>query len=164
MRKTPKILAAMVLLSAPTIRAQEDAAAAPISLEIRAEKEAVRIEPDGRRTIELVEAEKVLPGTTVVYTITYTNSGDKPAGNVVINNPMPEEVMYLEGSAVGEGTQIDYSVDGETYGLPVELVVPVSDGTTRPAEPGDYRYVRWKLNEPVPANGSGFVRYRAVLR
>ncbi|MEO0510313.1 MAG: hypothetical protein AAF065_10695 [Verrucomicrobiota bacterium] len=163
MQKQFSLLAGLSVLIASVLTAQE-AKRQPLSLEVRAELETVRIQPDGRRLVELVSAEKVLPGETIVYTITYTNPGEIPAENVVINNPVPEEMMYLDGSAVGEGTQIDFSVDGETYGKSADLVVSLSDGTTRPAEPGEYRAVRWTLVEDIPANSSGFVRYRAILR
>ncbi len=164
MHKLAIIFAALGLLSAPVLQAQNEARTSPISLEVRAEKEVLRTEADGRRVIELVAVDKVLPGETVAYTITYRNSGDLPAENVVINNPVPAEMIYIDGTAVGEGTQIDYSIDGVTYGQPAELEVTLPDGTTRPADPGEYRHVRWRLNEPIPANSSGFVRYRALLR
>ena len=49
---------------------------------------------DGTMHNERVPAAKVVPGTEVIYVITYRNAGKQPATEVVITNPIPAELAY----------------------------------------------------------------------
>ena len=67
---------------------------------------------------------EVFSGDVLRYTIVFENRStqDVAAGSVVITNPLPEETFYLDGSAMGDDTLISYSVDGETFAGPAELL------------------------------------------
>jgi uncharacterized repeat protein (TIGR01451 family) len=98
------------------------------------QKKEVFLNDTGEEEKRLVPAEKVLPGETVYYTITFTNTSDEVADNVVVTNPIAEELMYLDGSAFGPGMEIVFSVDGgETFAVADELNV-TDNGETRAAE------------------------------
>ncbi len=122
-------------------------------------------EPDGGTRTQLLPVETAIPGDEVIYTVTFTNVGDASADNIRITNPIPDEMLYVAGSAFGPGTDVLYSADGgENYGLPGELVVANSDGSQREAAADDYTHIRWTLNTPLDAGARGFARFRAVLR
>jgi uncharacterized repeat protein (TIGR01451 family) len=54
----------------------------------------------------------VNPGQTIIYTITYGNTGGKDATNIVIIDAIPTYTTYVTGSASGADTTITYSHDG----------------------------------------------------
>ena len=136
---------------------------AALEISTEAQKEEAYTE-NGEQKTRLVGVELVVPGDQVVYTITYENTGDQPADNVVINDAIPDEMQYQQGSAFGSGTDIVFSADGgQTFGSPDELIVMGADGAARPAVPSDYTHVRFSLRNPVPAGARGFVRFRATV-
>ncbi|MEO0998511.1 MAG: hypothetical protein AAFX58_13420 [Pseudomonadota bacterium] len=117
----------------------------------------------GETTTELVPVESVVPGEEVVYTVTYTNVSDGVTDNIVITNPIPRELTYVQGSAFGPGTEIAFSVDGgKTYASPEQLVI-VDGALERPALPGDFTNIRWVVQNSLDAGSRGFARFRARL-
>ncbi len=121
--------------------------------------------PDGQPIKKVVPAAKVVPGTEVIYVITYKNGGSEPADDVVITNPLAAELAYKNDSANGEGAVVDVSVDkGQTWGLLARLVVVDAQGKERPAQAGDITNIRWTIEGAVPPGGEGQVSFRAVLR
>ncbi|MCG8433827.1 MAG: hypothetical protein MJA83_07350 [Gammaproteobacteria bacterium] len=138
-------------------------AVAAIELETVVQKEEQYVE-NGEQKVRLVAAETVVPGEEVVYTIYFTNTGDQPAENVVVTDPIPEHTYYKVDSAFGAGTDIVFSADGgRTYGSPDALTVLGEDGQSRSAGPRDYTHIRWTLRNDLPSGQRGFVRFRAVL-
>ena len=100
----------------------------------------------------------------MIYTVQYTNSGDDPASDVVITNPVPEHMTCM-GIEEIELARITVSVDGgETFDLPENLTVVEADGTERPAETADVTHIRWSFTEPLPPGAAGAVAFRAVLQ
>lgn len=155
------ILTAGLLL----IGAGQAVAAGNVSLVSKAQLEKVTVNEKGEKEITLVPAEKVLPGEIVRFTNTYTNDGAEAAEAVVITNPVPAQMTYLDASAFGNGTVVTYSVDGgRTFGPLADLTVPGADGKPRPATAADVTQIRWTLQQPVPPQGSGEVGYRARLK
>ena len=117
----------------------------------------------GEIQTRLVTAESVTPGETVFYTITFKNIGDESADKVVITNPIADSLVYVDGSAFGPGTDIEFSVDGgKTYGKPDELTVE-EGGETRAAENKDFTHVRWVMQGNLAAGAQGTARFAAVL-
>ena len=127
------------------------------------QKEEVTIDAAGKRSTKLVDAAKVVPGDEVIYTVTFSNIGDEPAENVVITNPLPEQLTYVDGSAFGPGAEIVFSVDGgKTFAKPVDLMVS-KDGVQRPATAQDFTHIRWVMANDIPAGSQGMSRFRARL-
>jgi uncharacterized repeat protein (TIGR01451 family) len=154
-----KILSGILL----TFLAFTAVAQSHIDVQTTVQKEEVFLNDTGEEEKRLVPAEKVLPGETVYYTITFTNTSDEVADNVVVTNPIAEELMYLDGSAFGPGMAIVFSVDGgETFAAADELKV-TEDGETRAAEAKDFTHVRWVMQDDLAAGAQGTARFAAVL-
>jgi uncharacterized repeat protein (TIGR01451 family) len=120
---------------------------------------------DGSTHKERVPAAKVVPGSEVVYVITYHNTGKQPATDVVITNPIPKELAYRPEPGPGPSLTPEVSVDaGKSWGALASLTVKGADGKPRPAQGSDVTHVRWKLGKPVKAGEQGTVSYRAVLQ
>jgi uncharacterized repeat protein (TIGR01451 family) len=127
------------------------------------QKEEIIVRPDGETERRLVPAATVVPGDDVIYTITFTNTSSETADNIVITNPLAGELTYVEGSAFGPGTTIEFSVDGgNTYAAASELTV-TENGEVRPAEPKDFTHIRWVMQNELQAGAQGLARFRARL-
>jgi len=135
-----------------------------IVLRMVAEQEIEVINADGEKELKRTEAARVVPGDEVIYTIHYTNVSEEPADNVVITNPVPNNMRYKDGSASGDGASITFSVDeGKTYDSPDNLKVVDSEGNERPATPSDYTHIRWNFSESLLPETTGQVAFRAIL-
>ena len=127
------------------------------------QKEEVSVSDSGETETRLVPAATVVPGDDVVYTITFTNTSDESAENIVITNPLAGELTYVSGSAFGPGTIIEFSADGgNTYGDANELTV-TEGGEERPARPEDFTHIRWVMQNDLQAGAQGLARFRARL-
>ena len=115
---------------------------AHLDVQTSVQKHEVIVNDAGESEIRLVAAELVVPGESVFYTITFTNVSNESADNVVITNPIAEDLMYVDGSAFGPGMDILFSVDGGvTFATADELTV-LEAGELRDAEADDFTHVR----------------------
>ena len=107
---------------------------------------------------------EVFPGDVLRYTIVFENTStqDVAAGSVVITNPLPEQTVYLEGSAMGTDTLITFSVDGEIFGPPGELLVG-EGASARAATASDLRVIRWTYEPLLPAGASSEVSFELLI-
>lgn len=127
-------------------------------------KEVVVEMPDGRTETKLVDADSVVPGERVIYTITFANVGDEPAENVVITNPIAESLVYVAGSASGDGMRVEFSIDGGSTFAPASELKVIDEGIERPATTSDYTHVRWVMQTELAAGGEGQASFAAVLQ
>ncbi len=159
-----RIAMALMILATTTLPA---GAIAQGKIELRsiAEVELEIEKANGEIELRRAPAEKVVPGDDVIYTITATNISAAPVGDVVVTDPIPEHMDYRDGSAIGNGTEITFSVDGgQSYDEPANLTVVMSDGSVRPAGPQDYTDIRWKFTKELSSGESRWVRFRATLQ
>jgi uncharacterized repeat protein (TIGR01451 family) len=118
---------------------------------------------DGKPERRTVPAATVVPGTEVFYVITFRNTGDQPADNVAITNPVPAELEYV--SVLGPAPANQVSVDGgKQYGSLASLSVTTADGKQRQAQAADVTHVRWMLNAALPPGDAGKVSFKARLK
>ncbi|MGP1283530.1 MAG: hypothetical protein ACTS1X_11185, partial [Parasphingopyxis sp.] len=116
---------------------------------------------DGSVTVTLEEPTRAVPGDSLVFVLTYENTGAEPAENFVVTNPMPDAVAFVE--AIDAGAV--YSVDGgTTFDALADLRVASEGGIERDAQAVDVTHIRWTLTEPIPAGASGQLRFRGVVR
>jgi uncharacterized repeat protein (TIGR01451 family) len=161
-KTTISIMLALLLLSAAAWAQQKS----PIELKSLAEVDVTTTNAKGEKEVKRVEAAKatVVPGDVVIFTNQYANTGDKPATDVVIRNAVPEHMIYVDGSAEGKGTRIEFSVDkGKTYGAPDKLTVTDAKGAKRKAAAQDYNNIRWTV-EKLPPGAKGSVSFRAKVK
>lgn len=127
------------------------------------QKQVVVESEDGSSETQLVEAFNVVPGDTVVYTITFENVGSEPADDVVITNPISDVLEYVPGSATNGSMRIEFSADGgQTFGVASELTI-VDEGVERPATTTDYTHVRWVMQSELEVGGKGIASFAAVV-
>ena len=118
---------------------------------------------DGRTERKTVPAATVVPGTEVLYVISYRNAGDKPAESIAITNPVPAELEYV--AALGPGPASQVSVDGgANYGALTSFTVTGADGEPRAAQAADVTHVRWTLNTAVTPGDGSSVSFKARLK
>jgi len=164
---TKMISTTTAFLSVATLLLISDSALAQpqsIRLEHKAQQWELVLDARGVEQRQLVEAARVLPGEEVLFTVTYTNVGDRAAENVTITNPIPEHMDYLDGSAGGDDIAITFSVDGgRSFADSDELQVTDGQGRSRRARAQDYTHVRWVIAPNLAPGASGAVQFSAVI-
>jgi uncharacterized repeat protein (TIGR01451 family) len=137
----------------------------PIEITSTALVEKTIVNEKGEKVLVRQPAVKVLPGEEVVFVNSYVNKGKVPAENVIINNAIPEHMIYVGESAQGEKTVVTYSVDGgKTFGPLLTLTVTEAGGTKRPAASVDVTHIRWTRTPPLPPNQTAEVEFRGRLK
>jgi len=156
------IAASIFLCNGMTALAADES---PISIVSIAETEQVVMNTKGEKEVKRRPAAKVMPGTIVIFSNTCTNNGAESIEDVIINNPVPEHMVYIEGSATGEGATSTFSVDnGQNYAAPENLIIVEQDGSTRPAVESDYTHIRWQLEGVLGSKESRVVEFRARVK
>ena len=164
MKKIALLIMVVILLIPGRTRAQQQST---VELKSSAEVEVTETNEKGEKVVQRVEVgkSKILPGVILVYTTTYRNNGSKPAENIVITNPVPQHMNYVDKSAEGAGTKIDFSVDhGKTYGAPEILFVIDNQGNKQKATAADYTDIRWILLKSLPPGRGGSVSFKVKLQ
>ncbi len=160
--RTVRLLPLLFLL----LSAQVALAKPEISLEMKAEKEVTQI-VNGKEVSQRVPADTIEPGELIHYTLTYRNSGNEAAMQVVVDNPIPNDTVYVTDSAGGAGSDISFSIDGgANYKKPDQLTYRVKvDGQweERKATPDRYTHIRWVI-ERIDAQAQGTVNYSVRIK
>lgn len=162
-----KIIMALTVLLAGLIAPISAIAKPEITIEMTSAKEVIEI-IDGREVKSLVVVTEIEPGHPLIFTLKYTNHGDEKATNVVIDNPIPQDTVYVVGSANGIGSEIKFSIDdGKTFKQPSLLTYAVNKSSGKPAKmtasPEQYTNIRWIIRE-IPAGHQGEVSFRIKLK
>ncbi|MDC7682781.1 hypothetical protein PQU92_05805 [Asticcacaulis sp. BYS171W] len=150
--KLPRLLCTFGLIAA----ALPAFAADPVTLNLNVVKEQRIAAKDGTTTIKTVPLKSAVPGDTLVYTLSYRNTGKTPVADVVLDYPLPKGVAYR--AAVGGSSVPDVSVDGKTFARLETLHIG-----GRLATAADVTHLRWTLKTPVAPGASGQVSFKAVL-
>ena len=140
-------------------------AAAQVTLSNSVKKVESFLNEDGQVERQLVDAASVVPGDELRYTITFSNNGNRvvDAGSVVITNPIPESTEYLDGTAFGSGTEIVFSIDGESFAAASELMGE-EGGVEAPASAKDYATLRWIFGPELKPGETGHVSFNVRLK
>lgn len=155
-------LALSVLLPGWSALAVEAAENSAIEVRVTAEVEVKIKKGDGREEVKRVPAAKVPPGEAVIYTLHAKNTGEKAASDVIVTDPIPEHMEYVEGSVSQDGARVTFSVDGgKSFGAKETLKVRGEDGAMRAALPADFTHVRWQLEKPIAPGEGREVSFRA---
>jgi uncharacterized repeat protein (TIGR01451 family) len=161
-----RILCVMVLLLMPAIQARAETKGGVV-LKTVAEVETVVVAKNGEKRIVLKDVSKtsIYPGDTVVFTTTCENKAEKPATGLVIKNPVPDNMVYLAGTAEGADAGITFSVDkGKTFDVPAKLKVIQKDGKKRSATPSDYTHIKLSFSKPLAPGAVKTVSFKAKVK
>ncbi|MDX8411963.1 MAG: hypothetical protein R8K46_08890 [Mariprofundaceae bacterium] len=161
-RTTARVILILIPLAWPCM-----AWAAPeLKVSVSAEQE-VTISENGESRIERVAARDIKPGNEIIYTIVYVNDGDETANNVVIEDPIPANGVYVADSNIAPGAETSFSIDGgESFAAPsrVTYEIHTADGMQeRVAEPSQYTHIRWLLPK-VEAGQRGQASFRVRVK
>ena len=106
-----------------------------------------------------------LPGDVIEYRLTFTNHQDGPISDVVLNDPIPEGLVFVPGSVTASRAdlRIEYSIDaGATWSEAPEVEVEVAGESVRRAAPPEaYTHVRWTVTGAVNPGAQVTARFRA---
>jgi uncharacterized repeat protein (TIGR01451 family) len=159
------MICALVLLSGATAKSWAEG---EITLSNTVQKVEYFTNELGQTESRLIEAAQVVPGDELAYTITFENVSEDvvvDAGSVVITNPIPPQVVYLEGTAFGAGTTITFSADdGSLFGSPDQLRITNDAGEARVADASEYTHIRWVFEPALEPGQRGSVSFRGRLR
>lgn len=141
------------------------AAEAQVRLENTIKKVETFVNDAGDVERRLVDANSVVPGDELQYTVHFTNNGELPvdASTIVITDAVPAHTEYLDGTAFGSGTQVRFSVDGETFAGPADLSM-VKEGVEVIASAKDYRSIRWTFGPALQPGERGYVSFNVRLK
>ncbi len=105
----------------------------------------------GKGAGRFVPASRLAAGDEVLYTLRVTNPGKAPVTDVQVTKRMPQGMQFIEGSAAGPASLVEFSADS---------------GATFLAKPqgGPFTHVRWTLRRPLPAGATALLRFRATFR
>ena len=134
-----------------------------IRLSNTALKQVITVDEAGETTVDFVEPATVIPGDVILYTIEFENIGDQAASNIVIDDPVPNNSIYRDGSARGENTRIQYSIDGERFDSAENLLVE-KDGRKVLASAEDYTAIRWIYTRDLLPGEKKSVSFKTRIR
>ena len=137
-----------------------------VDISVKAEKE-VTVTAKGKQVKRRIAVKGIQPGEELIYTLSYQNSGNEPAKDVVISDPIPAGTAFIPGSASDAG-EVTFSIDkGKTYNKATLLTYEVrgSDGKVqkRVAAPDDYTDIRWTIPSIAPG-AKGSVSFRVKVK
>lgn len=152
----PFLLAIMSAVPGLDARADEGPA---IQTELVAEvRENVSTAP-GRQVWRFVPARVLAQGQVIYYTVRVTNPAPTFASNVVVTQRIPENTVYVPGTASGPGAIVTFSIDGgQTFIRAEELE---REGRMPPSK---YTHIRWQLRNPLAPGASALMRFQAVFQ
>ncbi|MGD0484397.1 MAG: hypothetical protein ABSB58_07060 [Gemmatimonadales bacterium] len=112
-------------------------------------------------------ANEVLPGDTVRYQLRFINSRSAAVRNVVFDNPVPNGMRYILGTAAADrqSTSVTYSIDGgKTYSAE-PMVQRIVDGrrVNVPAPAELYSHIRWMVQGDLLPGARVSAEFRAQL-
>ncbi|MGK0473345.1 MAG: putative repeat protein (TIGR01451 family) [Candidatus Azotimanducaceae bacterium] len=158
-----KVLYTAALLTVFHLPAHAAPALGAIRISSIAEQEIQVVNKNGQKEVSRVPVETAVPGDEIIYTTTFENIINKPTGNIVITNPVPNDTTFQDAS--GANTDITFSVDGgKQYATPDKLVVKTQNDETRAAVPADYTHVRWVYKGELGVGKISEISFRTVIK
>ncbi len=118
-------------------------------------------EPGAKPRVVLAKQNSGPPGTRLVFTHSYRNSGKAPAANFAMTNPIPSGVEFTGSDDPNAMVSVD---GGKSFGALATAKVRAADGSFRAARPEDVTHVRWSLKAPIPVGGSGKFSFKGTVK
>lgn len=138
--------------------------ASTLSTELSGTKRVLTRDTQGRTVESWAPFTKLLPGEEVAYMIACTNNGTEPAVDLVVNLPIPTEMIVILAEK-SSSVEVTYSIDGgKAFDQLDRLAVTAPDGASRPARADDINFVRWKLTTALAAGATTKIGCRTLLK
>ncbi|MGD9872967.1 MAG: SdrD B-like domain-containing protein [Kiritimatiellia bacterium] len=116
--------------------------------------------------VKSVDLTSILPGTSLVYSITYTNSGTVSIGlpqegvPLVVQDSIPAGTYYVAGSA----TNANFLPSNVTSYV---ILYSTNNGTSwldaEPAAATNVTDIQWRLSDPLEGGGAGAVSFSILV-
>jgi len=121
---------------------------------------------DGTVDTEFVAVERVVPGETLYYKLSYDNASADTAENVSLVMNVPPEVTYNENTTKSPDVDaaVFFSTDGGGTFFPRGALSVTANGQARPAVSEDITNIRWTFNEPIKPGTQGVISFTATVR
>ena len=161
------------LQNAGMVIAQNTQRQPQVKLNLGAEKQVVTKDQQGKQKVtwQAVQGNvSVQPGDVLRYTLSGTNSSDRPIKNLAVTQPIPKGTMYILNSATVEqnkGAKISYSIDnGKSFVKKPTVQVKLANGKveTKPAPAEAYTQVRWNFGGAVAPKAAMKATYQVKVR
>jgi uncharacterized repeat protein (TIGR01451 family) len=126
-----------------------------VEIQLSVAKQEVTKNADGTQKVswmEMGEKPVVTPGDVLRFNVNSENSGKSAAKNLVVTQPVPSKTTYQLQSALANGAQLTYSIDGgKTFVAQPTVTVKLENGqeVQRPAPAEAYTHVRWTYSEAL---------------
>jgi len=141
-----------------------------VKLELVVDKQNVTVDEEGVETVtwnNVGSQVTVVPGDVLRYVVMGTNVGDEAARNLEVTQPIPQQMVYVMGSATSSNdAKITYSINnGETFVENPTIEVTQPDGTVveKPAPASAYTHVRWQFGEEIAPQANIEARYQVEV-
>lgn len=140
-----------------------------VQLALGAEKQVKVTDAKGKEKIDwqaLKGEVTVHPGDVVRYTLTGGNAGDKPAGNLVLTQPVPAQTTYRLKSARANDAKLTFSIDGgKVFSAQPMVTVKLADGKEelQPAPASAYTHVRWDYSQSLAPMAAVHATYEVAV-
>lgn len=144
-----------------------------VQLNLSAEKKVVQKDAQGKEKVtwQAMQGRAVVqPGDVIRYTLSGSNTSDRPVKNLAINQPIPAGTVYVINSATvgsNNGAKVTYSINkGQSFveNPTVEVKLPSGKVETRPAPAEAYTHVRWNFGEVINPKASVKATYQVKVR
>ncbi len=150
-------LPAVASISNPVSIIAQAAQEPQIVLNLAVARKTIKVTVEGEKKVkwqDLGDSAEVAPGDVLRYTVVGENTGQSPANNLAITQPIPAQMTYKLDSAISkDGAEITYSIDqGATFVAEPTVQITQEDGTVveRPAPPEAYTHIRWQFPNVSP--------------
>jgi uncharacterized repeat protein (TIGR01451 family) len=172
------VTAVPVINSAPVRASLEQATSAitqvfnrpVVELNLSAALKTSVLDAKGKEVItyqDLGNKSSVKPGDVLRYSVDGVNAGDKIAQNLTLNQPIPDKMVYILGSAKANGAITTYSIDqGQTFVANPTIKETLADGTVKtvPAPAEMYTHIRFEFNSELAPKAGVKANYEVRVR
>jgi len=139
-----------------------------VEITVQAQKEVVKVDAHGKKSVTLAAAKDAASGDVLVYTLRAANSGTGPAVNPRIEDPIPEGTVLVLDSVKKGGYGIEASLDhGKSWqAFPASMTRVSASGAseTIPAPPEYYTTLRFVLDGPLAPGDGRDVTFKVQIR
>jgi uncharacterized repeat protein (TIGR01451 family) len=121
--------------------------------------------PDNKPIAHFAPAGTLSQGEIVYYSVRIRNPTAGYLRDVVVVQPVPANTTYVERSASGPGTQIEFSADGgQTFAPEGRVTFTDLSGVQHTATAKDYTHIRWRMRNALAPGAVALARFQAVFR